>query len=189
MTRDELYAKGYWLVKKFVEENKLPPVTILPETKEYWRVSACAYYRKDTIKICVKACAPIGTGGRSWSYPGYVVDRTPYGVLAHELGHHLDFHKSLSKGSYFGDFSINLREQTGEKPITTYAPNDAEWFAEIARLYVTNPDLLWLIRPRTYKELRKLFEPVFTDTWRERLKDAPARTIKAVEGKIEKVRE
>ena len=189
MTREELYAQGYWLVQDFIKGNNLKPVTTLPTPKEDWHVGACAYYRRDTIKICIKACAQVGYGGRAWSYPGYVVDRTPYGVMAHELGHHLDFHKSDNKGSYFGDFSVKLREQTGEKPITTYCPNTAEWFAEIARLYITNPDLLRLIRPRTHRELTKVFDPVFSDSWRKRLEGAPERTLKAAANKIDQVRE
>lgn len=37
--------------------------------------------------------------------------------------------------------------------ITSYAPNAMEWFAEIFRLFVTNPDLLKLIRPKAYKAI------------------------------------
>lgn len=189
MTRDELYAQGRQLVLAFVTHNRLPPVSVVTHTQKDWRFGVCAYYRQDVINISVKDCALPGYGGRAWSWPGYVVDRTPYGVQAHELGHHIDLHKSGQKGSYFGDFSVKLRETTGEKPITTYAPNDAEWFAEIARLYTTNPDLLRLIRPRTHKELRKLFEPVYTDSWKQRLAGAPERTLKAAANKIDQVRE
>jgi len=181
-------VRGLRVIEKFLDGNSLSSPSITHTPWELWHVSACAYYRKDTIKICVNKCAPIGTAGRAWSYPGYVIDRTPYGVLPHEIGHHVDFYKSHRRGKYYGDFSIALRGQTGEPPITTYAPNDAEWFAEIFRLFITNPDLLRLIRPRTYKELRSQFEPVFSDRWDERLAGAPERTLKAARNKIEQLR-
>ena len=68
--------------------------------------------------------------------------------------------------------------------LTNYCPNDAEWFAEIFRLFVTNSDLLRLIKPRTYSELRKLYKPVIDDPWRLVLKDAPERTLLAASNKI-----
>ena len=149
----------------------------------------CAYYRPQRgIVICVERCASIGTAGRQWSYPGYTVDRTPYGVVQHELGHHVDLTRGERKGAYWSEFSSAVRGRAGEKPITSYCPNNAEWFAEMFRVFVTNPDLLFHVRPRTHRELCLCFEPVFTDTWRDRLKDAPARTIKAAERHVEAAR-
>lgn len=182
--KSELLKQGQELVVAFCTLNDLPaPDLVLVDPKD-WDFGVCAYYRKSTTKICVQRCASIGTEGRQWSYPGYTVDRTPYGVLQHELGHHVDVLSSDKKGPYFGDFSIALRENYGEKEITSYCPNDAEWFAEMFRLFVTNPNLLELLRPRTYAALRQFFKPVFNDTWRERLAGAPARTITAVERKL-----
>lgn len=57
--------------------------------------------------------------------------------------------------------------------------------AEMFRVFVTNPDLLQLLRPRTHRELRACFTPVFSDNWRDRLRDAPARTLAAAERKVE----
>jgi hypothetical protein len=153
-----------------------------------WNVSACAYYRRNTTHICVARCAAIGVAGPAWSYPGYTVDRTPYGVLQHELGHHVDVLKGLRKGAYWSDFSAVLRGRSGEKAITSYCPNDAEWFAEMFRVFVTNPDLLRIVRPRTYGQLvgSVAFKPVFSDSWRDRLQGAPARTITAAERQVER---
>jgi predicted lipoprotein len=79
-----------------------------------------------------------------------------------------------------------VRGQSGEKPITSYCPNDAEWFAEMFRVFVTNPDLLRLVRPRTHREMVSAgLKPVFSESWRERLKDAPERTLKAAERQVE----
>jgi hypothetical protein len=120
----------------------------------------------------------------AWSFPGYSVDRTPYGVIQHELGHHADYVKSEKRGSYYGDFSINMRATVGEKPLTSYCPNDAEWFAEMFRLFVTNPDLLRLLRPDTHAAMREHFKPIFDGSWRERMTGAPERTIAAIERKL-----
>jgi hypothetical protein len=112
------------------------------------------------------------------------VDRTPYGVLQHELGHHVDQLLSEQKGSYGGDFSVKLRAATGEARITSYCPNDWEWFAEIFRLFVTNSDLLRELRPRTYEQIRQQYKPVRDTPWRHVLRDAPPRNIIAAERKI-----
>jgi hypothetical protein len=186
--KDILCSRGVVLAREFCTLNSMVPPSIEMHPRSGWSFGVCAYYRPVAIHICVPKCAEIGGAGMQWSYPGYTVDRTPYGVVQHELGHHADVQRSTRRGNYYGDFGIAMRANSGEKPITTYCPNDAEWFAEMFRVYVTNPDLLLQLRPRTHRELRKCFEPVFTDTWRERLKDAPARTIKAAERKVEEAR-
>lgn len=180
----KLYARGLEHINRWSEANKLD----LPDVRRWsprdWNVSACAYYRSDQINICIERCAIEGQGGANWSFPGYVIDRTPYGVLAHELGHRVDRLRSERKGSYFGDFSVKLRQASGEDKITNYCPNDAEWFAEQFRLFVTNADLLKQIRPKTYTLIRDAgYEPI-TEGWRFVLKDASARTLAQANKKI-----
>lgn len=60
-------------------------------------------------------------------------------MIAHELGHHADWVRSDQKGRYFGGFSIATRKRCAEAPITSYCPNDAEWFAEMFRLDPKRP--------------------------------------------------
>lgn len=186
MTKLELLQRGGKVMAEFCQVNNLPAPTIYPVDYDQWNVDACAYYRNSVTHICPARCAAIGTIGRQWSFPGYTVDRTPYGVVQHELGHHVDVLKGNRRGSYWSDFSAVLRGRAGEKQITSYCPNDAEWFAEMFRVFVTNPDLLRLVRPGTYREMRSCFTPVFNDTWRDRLQGAPARTITAAERHIER---
>jgi hypothetical protein len=185
MDKPALLERGRLVLSAFCQANDLPTPAIHEAERGKWPWGQCAFYRAGRVAICVSRCAPIGTAGRQWSYPGYTVDRTPYGVLQHELGHHVDLMRGVRKSAYWSEFSAAVRGQAGEKPITSYCPNDAEWFAEMFRVYVTNPDLLRLVRPRTHRELSTTFKPVFTDTWRERLRDAPARTITAAERHIE----
>lgn len=178
MNKNELLASGQDLMKEFCEANtlELPSMTVVPGAE--WRFrGTCAYYRKSVVTICPSACAHIGTGGMSWSYPGYAIDRTPYGVIQHELGHHVDFTLSEAKGAYYGDFSVKLRRAVDEPKLTNYCPNDAEWFAEMFRLFVTNSDLLRAMRPRTWEAVKERYKPVVDRPWREVLEKAPARTI------------
>ena len=185
--RKELLEQGKHVAQKFCTLNKLklPNIRVVPQSE--WRFkAACAYYRPTYIAICVEECATLGKAGRSWSWPGNAVDRTPYGVIQHELGHHVDHKLSTDKGSYFGYYSKNLRKLSGEEPLTGYCPNDAEWFAEIFRLFVTNSDLLRLIRPKAYAALIKVLNPVVTDPWRTVLTTAPARTREACAARVVK---
>lgn len=186
MNREVLFTKGLRVLAEFCNINALPVPGIQRVEQAIWPYRECAYYRPSYVAICVTRCAWIGTVGRAWSFPGYTVDRTPYGVVQHELGHHVDVLRGTKKAAYSSDFSTSIRQTTGEEQVSSYAPNDAEWFAEMFRVFVTNPDLLLRLRPRTHRELRRCFQPVFNDTWRDRLAGAPARTIAAAERKIEK---
>jgi hypothetical protein len=181
----ELLAGGKDLMERFCAANSMPVPQIVEADPDGWPFGVCAYYRRDVTTINVRACASIGYAGMAWSYPGHSVDRTPYGVLQHELGHHVDLLSSTRRGAYFGDFSIEMRKRVSEAPLTSYCPNDAEWFAEMFRLFVTNPDLLAKLRPRTHADLLERFKPVFEDGWRERLYGAPDRTIVSIERKLQ----
>lgn len=179
-----LLDRGKVLMERFCAANGLPVPAITEADPKRWPFGVCAYYRDHVTTIAIEKCAAIGYAGMQWSFPGHSVDRTPYGVLQHELGHHADMLRSTRKGRYYGDFSIQMRERCGEAPLTSYCPNDAEWFAEMFRLFVTNPDLLAQLRPRTHADLLQHFKPVFTDSWRERLAGAPDRTITSIERKL-----
>lgn len=186
MNKTELLEMGLERLLDFCVKNEI----IAPEVHcdEKWSFSECAYYRPTYIRICVKQCAAIGRGGASWSYPGYTVDRTPFGVLAHELGHHCDITLSDKKygeaNRYFGNYSHSVWASAGEEKLTNYCPNTGEWFAEMFRLFVTNPDLLKMLRPKTYELLRKDWQPVEDRAWFMVLLDAPERTMKAANKKV-----
>ena len=84
----------------------------------------------------------------------------------------------------FGDYSIKMRAEVDEPKLTNYCPNDAEWFAEMFRLFLTNPDLLRYLRPRTYAALRRDFEPPEKRSWATVLFQAPPRTLNAARKKV-----
>lgn len=183
MNKRELFESGKFLMTAFCSLNGIDvPKVVEPASR--WPFDACAYYREDVINIDVGRCAAIGVAGMAWSYPGYSVDRTPHGVIAHELGHHVDRLRSVRRGPYYGDYSVNMRKAVGEPQLTSYCPNDAEWFAEMFRLFVTNPDLLRCLRPGTYAAISETFTPALSGSWRAVLTGAPERTIAAVERKL-----
>lgn len=162
-SKTELYYRGKIAVKKFIEINSLREVSFVEDAEVGSWFGVCAYYRHDTIYIDIPKCAAIGVAGRAWSYPGHIIDRTPFGVVAHELGHHID----VAHGTRPGVLSRAWREETREDEITSYSPNTNEWFAEIFRLFITNPDLLRIIRPKMFAKLRGTFLPIENRKWDE----------------------
>lgn len=189
MTKNDLLAAGIARATEWCELNDVSMPPVEPHEPSEWRFDVCAYYRPTTIHICLARCAAPGLAGRNWSWPGYAVDRTPYGVVAHELGHHVDHQRSERRGSYFGDFSVKLRRDSGEPPLTGYAPNDVEWFAEMFRLFVTNPILLLNIRPRTYNLMLDAgIKQMLTGDWRETLDahGAPERILAAAANRVKR---
>jgi hypothetical protein len=188
-TKQALYDRGVDLLWTFCEANGLKVPEVKREPPAGWPFGVCAYYRADRITICVEKCAAIGVAGMAWSFPGHSVDRTPYGVIAHELGHHVDLARSTRRDRYRGDFSLEMRARCAEAPLTSYCPDDGEWFAEMFRLFVTNPDLLHQLRPRTFRDLLGMgFVPVFDDPWYSRLAEAPERTVQSIINKLAKRR-
>ncbi len=189
MDRTSLAADGRERVKLFCTRNKLTQPALVEPTPNhvdrmmarYYHLNSCGFYRRQTIHVMVDKCAHPGRSGMSWSWPGYVIDRTPFGVYAHELGHYVDEVYSKPGASVSGQ----MRERTKEPAITGYCPNDSEWFAEIFRLFVTNPDYLSLFRPRTYHAVLGLgLIPVETRNWRAVLAEAPARTVAMADKKL-----
>lgn len=177
-TREELFTAGVALAREFCTLNgiTMPEIRRLePGTRDF-NIGTCAYYRPTRITIMVEKCANRGMGGRAWSWPGYVIDRTPYGVIQHELGHHIDTiktgevtHSDVSEKH----FAKRICETSGEDPLTGYLGTDKEemtyhmeWFAENFRLFVTNPGLSQLLRPKFYAAMRADgIQPIWRGDW------------------------
>lgn len=139
------------------------------------------------IQICLEHCGRLcgEEMSRNWTWPGSTTDREPYGVLCHELGHHCDLFAGESKWTYGSEYSANLCRKAKEPPISGYHDNEAEWFAEMFRVFVTNPALLKQLRPRTYDLLTDTWAPLGnTKDWVTPLgTNVPARVIKALRNK------
>jgi hypothetical protein len=190
--KESLYAAGLERMRQWCALNQFhePTVNRLARTDRLYHLATCAFYRPTTISIMVEKCAHPGTAGRAWSWPAYVIDRTPYGVIQHELGHHVDLRSS--SGSLF---SQGVWEFSREDPLTGYLGTDQrrntfymEWFAEIFRLFVTNPDLCRLLRPRFYEAVtqRHGLKPIASPSWDQVLAGhlAPSRITDQARKKI-----
>ncbi len=187
--RQRLLELGRDRVTAWLAVNPMiPKVFFFVEPKDGWRGRGfCGYYRDGVIHVCLEMCARPGRAGMAWSWPGYKIDRTPYGVVAHELGHHVDRSMSVSKSAYGGDYSTIIRSAAAEPALTGYCSNTFEWFAEMFRLYVTNPHLLCALRPRTYAQLARIFYQVTPHrSWDRELAatGAPQRTVDAARRQV-----
>lgn len=188
--KQQHYEAGLALLQRFCTVNRIPEPSVVqlgPEDRLY-HLATCAYYRPTTVTIMVSKCAAIGRGGMAWSCPGYKVDRTPYGVLQHELGHHVDYYFTEHYGDILKPRGSTFARalHTGEKPLTGYLGTNkredtfyAEWFAEHFRLFVTNPQLSRAIAPKWYELITRYLNPVELRTWDEVLvaHGAPQRTL------------
>ncbi len=174
------------VIQAFCAAHDLPEPRIKeygPNTRHHHMIDSCGFYRDKVLNVMPAKCAPVSNaeGGLQWSYPGWMIDRTEGGVLFHEFGHYVDHTKSWWLGGM-------LRKSTREAKISGYCPNAGEWFAEMFRLFMSNPDLLRLTRPKTYKNLAALYpnHPV-TDSWERILVAAPARVLRLAEARIKEV--
>ena len=191
----KLFNRARHLVTKFCQNNGLniPEMSIA----EFWVFNECAYYREDRIVVCLAKCASPCTDSqaRNWNWPGNTVDREPLGVVCHELGHHVDYNAGKRRGAYSSEYSEMVMEHANEKPISSYAPNPAEWFAEMFRLFMLNPKLLQLLRPHTYSLLKADWRHTSTLSWQLPIRKyekligypVPPRVMKSIQNKIEKV--
>lgn len=185
--KETLYWRGYRRLEKFCNVNDIYFPTCVTHKRDEWHFCACAYYRPEEIHICLEECASPATENqvRNWNWPGTLTDREPYGVLCHELGHHCDMLASETKYRYSGSYSINMMKESGERPITSYCPNPAEWFAEMMRLFVTNASLLKLVRPKTHALISKRWTAVSHDDWQVELGEGvPSRILNNILKKI-----
>lgn len=119
--------------------------------------------------------------GWSWSYPGYKTDLTPYGVLCHEIGHHVD--RLLGSRGDVSERKAWRDVVAVEEEVSGYEPNHQEAFAEAFRLFLTNPDLLKNGRPERWEYFTEKLQlsPPHEHRWRVVLKHAHPRIISAAE--------
>lgn len=187
LDKEIMAGNGSDLVTRWCVANAIPvpPINFWGPESRYYHVNSCGFYASKnrsahpgSLNVMPGKCASIGRAAMAWSFPGYVTDRTPYGVVAHELGHAMDEDQGL-------EFSSLTRETSGEARLTSYCPDDGEWFAEMFRLFVTNPHLLHLIRPRTFDLLATAYpHRAEKRGWDSVLARAPERTLEMAARKI-----
>jgi len=135
---------------------------------------------KSNIKIQIdlsKCKNPVGVPGFSWSFTGYKADITPAGVLAHEVGHYVDFMSDWQFSQFF-------RKCPG-KAVSSYEPNELEKFAESMRLFILNPELLKAANNNRYQTLIEFgLKPIINKPWELVLKNANQQIISATKSWI-----
>lgn len=182
--KHQLACEAISLCLSFCQHNKIriPSFSMLTEENRFYHVNSCGFYRaRHGVCVMPDKCSHLGISGGSWSWPGYVIDRTAYGVVCHEMGHYVHEQVLFDSDCCF--------RHSNESCITSYGTKDhKEWFAEMFRLYLTNPDLLEDIKPKTFEWLDERFHVVESRPWRHVLHDAPERTINAALNKINKAR-
>jgi hypothetical protein len=179
-----LYKRGVELAIDFCNVNGLVLPTFATNLNESYGLYEYSRAKKTgTIYCNVLSCSPpCSEFGRAWSYPGYTADRTSYGVVCHELGHH--FHFGVNVRDAIVEFRHVLK---CERAVTSYAEtNTSEGIAEAFRLFLTNPDLLRRAYPLQYAFFSTTYQlvQVVVQPWDVVLANAPARVVQAARNKL-----
>lgn len=117
------------------------------------------------VDVDVTALDAVNPAHMRWSWPGYKTDRTACGVVAHEMGHQVEY--NLAKKKVF-QYQLWKQARAGKR-VSGYEPNYAESFAETMRLFILNPDLLRLAIPGRYEYITDVLglQPSETRSWKE----------------------
>lgn len=191
----ELFKRGLKRASSWLERHNLPrPHRIFSSREEAnrWRrhFMPPTWYglylnerRSTALVVNVKRCrVATRVPGWSWSYPGYKSDLTPYGVVCHEFGHHVDYVLG-ARGGLISNRKIWKAVVANEEEVSGYEPNHAEAFAEAFRLFLTNPSLLREGRPERWEFMTHTLglDPPNTTSWRIVLKHAHPQIVRAAE--------
>jgi hypothetical protein len=180
-TKEQLLYRGLELMESFCSLNGIKMPNVFINSGLGNRCYGVFYYR-NTIHINMKLCRPpVKVPGYDWTFPGYVQDLSPYGILAHELGHYI----SDILGKKFRKNFVNIKKV--EENVTSSDDQGLdEKMAEAARLFITNPDLLRRGRPIRYEIFSRYYSPVITNRWHTVLKNAHPKIHSAAEKWIER---
>lgn len=173
MNKQKLYQLGIEASKQFLDYNELPqPIFMTYEQalKGQYRPSAVEllrrvhsgptqgtgtglYYAGHVFVNIPRTAVPVARPSmRNWSWPGWKTDRTAVGVVAHEVGHHVE-HELQSLGHITSTkHGIAWRAIISQhkKQVSGYEPVASEAWAESMRLFILNPDLLRKALPWRY---------------------------------------
>jgi hypothetical protein len=120
------------------------------------------------VNVPVTAAPAFVQSGMRWSLPGYKVDRTACGVVAHETGHYVE-HKLQQLGRLQpAVHGAQWRDvvNSGGKQVSGYEPVPSEAWAESMRLFILNPELLRAGIPARYEFICTLgLRPLKRGTW------------------------
>lgn len=192
--KQAIYNVGLNICKEFLDINGIAHAKyhtgVVPHSFNKWQATGLQCQDKVWVDLA-KCSTPRFVKSRNWSWPGYKVDKTPAGVVAHETGHYVvwcmrqDY--SMGMNTFAKDFDahplIDWPKIMRGKPVSGYEPTSEEAFAETMRLFILNPDLLRAGWPGRYNFLVDAIgmKPAHSHTWREVFSHAPAHIIEQAE--------
>ncbi|MCK4787509.1 MAG: hypothetical protein KAV87_27370, partial [Desulfobacteraceae bacterium] len=180
LSKKQVYDEGLLCVKGFLHDNGLTlPIFSLELPIQFCtnkhQMTGLYLPTKRTVYVNLKKTASIGYGGPAWSFPSYKIDKTPFGVVCHEVGHHVDLLLNCPSRSKKW---LELHEL---EKVSGYELIPSESFAESMRLFITNPDLLRAGCPGRYKHITDGLglRPIAMGNWIDVLeaKRCPSRQI------------
>lgn len=169
-TKRELFLLGVEASKRFLDYNNLSPCKYhivdwgdgpMADTGLY------TWPGKIEVNLDVTALPRNKPVCSMRSFPGSKIDRTAFGVVAHETGHHVEF--SLAKRRFFSMVGWKNAIIQGRKKVSGYEPNFHEAFAETMRVFILNPSLLQDAIPARYDYITNVLglRPTVSLFWRE----------------------
>ena len=155
-TQDLLFHAGKEIAFAWLDYNDIPRPIILAYD-EYRLASPLVWYLKPGDRLewdceglyfcghCFVNVDRTHTPSPTGDWPGYLVDYTAVGVVAHEVGHYVWHWLQLQTGPW--------RECLSRKLTGKFETNPEEAWAETVRLFILNPVLLMAGLPRRWKWL------------------------------------
>lgn len=185
------YDEAVKYCNRFLKINKIPKPARYLTSAPWFKPRVQRYYgwyqfsTKDIFVNVKLSRPPVKTPGYSWSYTGCKADLTAPGILAHEVGHHVQITYEdalpIRERKIFRQLLKKISKK--ESKVSSYEPNIDEMFAEASRLFILNPDLLKNARPVRYALMTEVMglKPLHNVPWREVLQNAHPRLIQSIE--------
>lgn len=161
-TREQLFELCKIHCNNFLQANNIPIVPIYNRYTPYRGFYQPAAKPFIVVNVNNTLTPRYNPTPRNQSFPNHKTDSTAIGVLAHEVGHSVDYYLR-TKGVYL---VRRYKLITPLEPqVTSYDTTPLERVAEAMRLFILNPDLLRLGRPLSYDILRQHLTPTVISPW------------------------
>lgn len=145
------------------------------------------YYPDDEVVYAFTSTTkvPVKTPGWSWSFPCSKSDLTVIGIVAHEVGHHIE-NVRITKPKDIWRMKSVMENSTGISGYDCSGKDPYEAIAESLRLFILNPHLLRVGRPKRWDYITRELKLKHTVNapWRVILKHAHPRIISSIESWI-----
>jgi hypothetical protein len=162
LTKEQLFSLCKTHCDNFLNANKIPIVPVYNQYTQYRGFYMPGKRPYIVVNVNNTLTPRYNPTPRNQSFPNHKTDSTPIGVLAHEVGHSVDWYLRTKGIQLAKDFRKLMRI---EPQVTSYDTIAIERVAEAMRLFILNPELLRLGRPRAYDILIAHLKPTVTNNW------------------------